>query len=200
LHAALTEFAEQGFDTATMDDIAARAGVAHGTVYRYFANKEAVLLAVVAEKLTALAEAVGDALTDPSEEGVALAIRRFFAHVSANRDLARVWAELAASRSSAAELRMRLRSPFIDAISTKVRQAQLSGSLPAEVDVDVAARALGAMVDNFAFVWFVLEDRPGDDSELDRLAATLATLWSGALGKGQQADDERPPLRAATGR
>jgi hypothetical protein len=109
-------------------------------------------------------------------------MRSFLAHVSANRDLSRVWSELSASRSAAAELRRRLRTPFIDAIARRVRQAQLEGNLSTAVDVEVAARALGAMVDNFAYVWFVLEDRPGDDAELDRLAATLATLWGGALG------------------
>lgn len=168
-----------------MDDIAVRAQVAHGTVYRYFANKEAILYAVVAEKLTRLAEEAREALADPAL-GAPVAIRRFLAHVSANRGLARIWSELIASRSSAADLRRRLRAPFIESITAVVRQAQLEGSLPADVDVDVAARAMGAMVDNFAHVWFVMEDRPADEAELDRLTETLSTLWAGALGSLRQ--------------
>ena len=50
--------------------------MAHGTVYRYFANKEAVLMAVVAERITELAEETRAALTD-GEEGLNRAIRRF---------------------------------------------------------------------------------------------------------------------------
>ena len=42
LEAALDVFAEKGFAAARMDDIAARAGVAKGTVYLYFPGKEAV--------------------------------------------------------------------------------------------------------------------------------------------------------------
>ena len=185
LESALEAFAELGYDSCTVDDIASRAGVAHGTVYRYFANKEAVLCALVAERMTALA---GEALAaDPSEEATAATMRSFLAYVSANRDIARVWSEVTANRSSAAELRRRLRAPFIEAIERTVRRAQLAGGLSPAIDVEVAARALAAMVDSFAYVWFVLEDRPADDPELDRLAATLATLWSGALGLAREA-------------
>src|SRR5439155_24321562 len=121
-------------------------------------------------------------LAESTEEGVVRAIRGFLYGIASNRPLSRIWLELTASRSSAAELRRRLRVPFIEAIEAHVRRAQLEGTLPIAIDVEVAARALGAMVDNFAQVWFVLEDRPGDDEELDRLAANLATLWNGALG------------------
>lgn len=199
MEAAVEAIAELGFELCTMDDIASRAGVAHGTVYRYFANKEAVLYAVIAEKLANLAEAINEALTDPSGEGVQLAIRRFLSHVSSNRDLARIWAELSATPSRA-DLRLRLRAPFIDAIEGQVNKAKRSHDLDAAVDSAVAARALGAMVDNFAYVWFVLEDRPGNDAELDRLAVTLAILWNGAIG-GTAAGDAGsfPQLRTATG-
>ena len=114
-------------------------------------------------------------------------MRSFLAYVSSNRDIARVWSEVTANRSSAAELRRRLRAPFIEAIERTVRKAQVTGGLSTAIDVEVAARALAAMVDSFAYVWFVLEDRPADDMELDRLAATLATLWSGALGLAREA-------------
>jgi AcrR family transcriptional regulator len=205
VEAAVEVFAETGYQQSTMDDIANRAGVAHGTVYRYFGNKEAVLYALVAERLTALAAEMHDALIDPTEESLTLAIRQYLVHVSSNRHLARIWTELSASRSQAAELRLRLRAPFIEAIATQVRHAQLDGSLPIWVDAEVAARAVGGMVDNFAYVWFVLEDRTSDDAELDRLASTLAIMWGGALGTAYKA---APPdsggaavrrLHAATG-
>ena len=47
LDAALTVFAEKGFAAARMEDIAARAGAAKGTLYLYFASKEAVFEALV---------------------------------------------------------------------------------------------------------------------------------------------------------
>jgi AcrR family transcriptional regulator len=42
LDAALDEFSARGFAAARLDDIAARAGVAKGTIYLYFADKEAL--------------------------------------------------------------------------------------------------------------------------------------------------------------
>lgn len=51
LDAALAVFAEKGFAAARMDDIAARAHVAKGTIYLYFPSKEAVFKALVQTKL-----------------------------------------------------------------------------------------------------------------------------------------------------
>src|SRR5215469_8223798 len=47
--AALEVFAEKGFAAARLDDIAARAGVSKGALYLYFATKEELFEAVVAE-------------------------------------------------------------------------------------------------------------------------------------------------------
>lgn len=45
--AALDVFAERGFAAARLDDVAARAGVSKGTLYRYFPNKEELFKAMV---------------------------------------------------------------------------------------------------------------------------------------------------------
>ena len=49
--AALDCFAERGFAATKLDDIAAKAGVAKGTVYLYFPSKEELFKAVVRESL-----------------------------------------------------------------------------------------------------------------------------------------------------
>jgi AcrR family transcriptional regulator len=45
--AALALFAEKGFAAARLDEVAARAGIAKGTIYLYFDSKEALFEAVV---------------------------------------------------------------------------------------------------------------------------------------------------------
>lgn len=68
LDAALALFAEKGFAAARMEDIAAHAGVAKGTLYLYFSSKEAVFEALVRSAVVPnieRAEALADAHVGP---------------------------------------------------------------------------------------------------------------------------------------
>ena len=49
--AAVAVFAEKGYRSARISDIARRAGVADGTIYLYFRNKEDLLLTIFEEKM-----------------------------------------------------------------------------------------------------------------------------------------------------
>src|SRR6186713_2198436 len=52
LAAALDEFSARGFAAARLDDVAKRAGVAKGTIYLYFADKEALFQELIRAKLS----------------------------------------------------------------------------------------------------------------------------------------------------
>ena len=52
IEAGLQEFAAHGFAAARLDDVARRAGVVKGTIYRYFPDKEALFLAAVRSRVT----------------------------------------------------------------------------------------------------------------------------------------------------
>jgi TetR/AcrR family transcriptional regulator, repressor of fatR-cypB operon len=64
LDAALALFAERGFHGAAIPEIAERAGVAAGTIYRHFASKEALVNAVYRRCKTALTDALFVDITD----------------------------------------------------------------------------------------------------------------------------------------
>lgn len=68
LDAAAAEFAEHGMD-ASVAQIAVRAGIGKGTVFRHFATKEQLVTAIFADKLDSLA-ATGEALLRGAEAGV----------------------------------------------------------------------------------------------------------------------------------
>ena len=70
LAAAEQEFAERGMD-ASIADIARRAGVAKGTVFRHFATKEELIAAIVGGHFAALT-AVARGLLDATDPGAAL--------------------------------------------------------------------------------------------------------------------------------
>ena len=52
LAAALDEFAAQGFAATRLDDVAKRAGVAKGTIYLYFADKETLFQELIRAELS----------------------------------------------------------------------------------------------------------------------------------------------------
>ncbi|MCX7898087.1 MAG: TetR/AcrR family transcriptional regulator [Rhodocyclaceae bacterium] len=58
LKAALGVFASKGYAATRLDDIALKAGVSKGTIYLYFANKEALFMAAIEAGITPLVEAV----------------------------------------------------------------------------------------------------------------------------------------------
>ena len=67
-------FLAQGFDAASMNDIARAAGVSKGTLYVYFANKEELFEAIVEEECDAQAEGIFD--LDPNDHDVAAVLTR----------------------------------------------------------------------------------------------------------------------------
>jgi AcrR family transcriptional regulator len=68
-------FLAQGFDAASMSDIARTAGVSKGTLYVYFADKQQLFTAIVQEECCAHAEDVFD--LDPADPDVEGALNRF---------------------------------------------------------------------------------------------------------------------------
>ena len=89
--AALRLFARQGYEGTTTRDLAAAANVAEGTLFRYFANKKAILVEVVT---SGWVEILTDLLTELSEmdsyKAVAKVMRRRMLQVQENSDLLKV--------------------------------------------------------------------------------------------------------------
>src|SRR5579864_5766891 len=67
-------FLAQGFDAASMNDIARAAGVSKGTLYVYFNNKEELLEAIVEEECDAQAEGIFN--LDPNDHDVGATLTR----------------------------------------------------------------------------------------------------------------------------
>ncbi len=87
LEAAEEVFAAQGV-SAPIDDVAERAGVGVGTLYRHFATKEALFEAIVLARLEELQRVAADALEDgdPGETFYAF-LREFARTVTTKHDL-----------------------------------------------------------------------------------------------------------------
>jgi AcrR family transcriptional regulator len=62
LDAALEVFAERGFDTATLDQVAAAAGLSKGAIYSNFASKDDLFFAMMTDQVSVRVESVRTAL------------------------------------------------------------------------------------------------------------------------------------------
>ncbi len=62
LEAALHVFANRGFDKATVDEVAERAGISKGAIYLYYKNKEALFFSLFERKMNEANEPIATAM------------------------------------------------------------------------------------------------------------------------------------------
>ena len=74
IEGARAAFLEQGFDAASMNDIARTAGVSKGTLYVYFQNKEQLFQAICSEECLSQAECLFN--FDPNDSDVEATLTR----------------------------------------------------------------------------------------------------------------------------
>ncbi len=88
-------FVRKGYAEVAMEDIAARAGLAVGTIYNYFPSKSALLLAIIRRETESLLARGLKILDDPPRDAVAAACA--FTEIfldDLTRDDRRLWREL----------------------------------------------------------------------------------------------------------
>lgn len=132
-------FAEVGIEAAAMNDVARRAGVGPGTLWRHFPNKEAVIADVVGESLDELADLADALRAEGAPDGVRRWTSALIEHIAAYRGLATSLAhaseDLLAGRCVASE----------QALDRLAEHARGTGELRADVTgTDVSRLATAA--------------------------------------------------------
>ena len=79
-------FAERGYEAASLEEIAERAGVSRPILYSHFGDKHGLFEAVVSEQIAMVQRVVAESLVGPGEprELVERSMRAFFAYVREN--------------------------------------------------------------------------------------------------------------------
>ncbi|TVL90207.1 TetR/AcrR family transcriptional regulator [Streptomyces sp. SAJ15] len=162
---ARTAFTEHGTD-ASLEDIARRAGVGIGTLYRHFPNRTALMGAVFYGEMDALM-ARSHELAEAPRPCHALVdwLRAVIDHASTYRGLARAF--LSASADSCSEL-SRCRQPLREAGSALLARAQEAGAVRAEVEIDDLMQLTNAIA-------LAVEQSPEDPELADRLLTLTFT-------------------------
>jgi len=131
--AAATAFAQSGLE-AQVEDIARRAGVGVGTVYRHFPTKEALVEALAADHFERLADIAEAALVEEGEPWAIFAAVIWRSATAAAADVA--WCEIIGGHPSAAQAAARGKSRLAAAVTTLITRAQATGAMREDATVD----------------------------------------------------------------
>ncbi|WP_330250735.1 TetR/AcrR family transcriptional regulator [Nocardia sp. NBC_00565] len=143
--ATLIAFREQGVDVP-MKEIADRAGVGVGTLYRHFPDRDA-LIAETAQSY--LADLAGLAATAWREEGAAWAALSRFLHACAERRVGALAAAIEPNLHAEirADPRLReVRAAIVELVERMTRAAQADGAMRADVEPGDVARLMTLQV------------------------------------------------------
>jgi AcrR family transcriptional regulator len=181
--AARQVFEERGFDATRMGDIAAAAGVSHGTVYTWFPTKEDALHATVDSVTEQMYSVLSTPdISDPIER-ISVANARYLAVHRETARLLEVVAQAAVDDASFRAVLADLRRTHVDRVAKTIQRLQREGLVVASLDARVSAAALCAMVEGFARYWLSGSGESAEPLAPDtRVVRTLTELWARALG------------------
>jgi TetR/AcrR family transcriptional regulator, fatty acid metabolism regulator protein len=181
LDAAVRVFAQKGYHTCRVGDIAEEAGIAHGLLYHYFGSKEEVLQTVFRENWSQLLEAF--ARIESSEEppleqlaGIAKVLLRAWRD---QPDLVRVMVREVARSPQLQGQVGEIRAGFL-VIQRVIERGQADGSFRPDLDARLASWIFYGGLEELLTGW-VLGQLPDGDEEVARAERTVVELLSGGL-------------------
>lgn len=182
IDAAVAVIAENGFDQAQISKIAKRAGVADGTIYLYFKNKEDLLISLFREKMGQFIESIEKEIADKAtiEEKLFTLIEVHFRQLSADYRLAIVTQlELRQSNKGLRAKIGEVLKRYLAVIDGILKKGVEEGVFNADLDVRLARQMIFGTIDETVTNW-VLNDRKYD---LVRLAGPVNHLLIHGLRK-----------------
>lgn len=194
-------FAEKGLYESRIEDLTRHAGIAKGTLYLYFANKEELIEAVVTNGFNELLGQVHRAAQDAAsrEEAVELVSEAHMAFFEENPDLMRVFHQvrglLKFDRFESRSLRNVL-SKYLTGLAQVIALHPAARPQRGVTDLDVAQLLFGA-VSGIASVRASMAGRPQDRGST---RATLRALVGLVQGFEAPARGVNPANGAAAGR
>jgi AcrR family transcriptional regulator len=181
--AALDQVAEGGYASAGVHAVAARAGVAIGTVYRHFPSKARLFAEVfdrAAERELEVVVSVSQADGRSAAERIAAAVEAFCRRALAGPTLA--YAQIAEPVDPAVEEeRLRLRRGYRDAFARVLEDGMAAKELPVHDSQTVAAALVGALAE--ALVGPLSAANGGGRRRKKALVGTLVQFSLDALPK-----------------
>lgn len=175
-------FAEFGFYKATISQIAARAGVADGTLYLYFKNKDDILYQFISFKTDLVFEKMHDAVKkgQTAEEKLRNLIRCHLAEFQNDKNMAIIFqSEVRYLRDIESQIKD-ISKMYLDLLSDIIEQGQTEGSMRHDLFVGLVKRFILGAVEGVISTWVSAQGR----YDLVSMADPLVDLYlSGVKGK-----------------
>ena len=181
LEAAIKVFARQGFHQSTVAQIAKEAGVADGTIYLYFKNKDDILVQFFNYKTKQVFDSFRTevARADSSLDKLRYLIRRHLQEFQRNREMAVVYQVETHQNSRLAEPQIREMSKmYRDLISEIVEQGQQEGTIRRDLYVGLVKRFIIGAVDEVINTWL----HSNGEYDLVSMADPLVELFIKGIG------------------
>lgn len=162
IDAAVIVIAENGYHQAQVSKIAKQAGVADGTIYLYFKNKEDILISVFNEKMAVFVESLQDIIENgsSSQDKLSRMIKNHFNVLVTDRNLATV-TQLELRQSNKA-LRLKINAvlkEYLKLLDQILIEGMLSGEFNQTMDVRLARQMVFGTIDEMITSWVMNDYR-----------------------------------------
>ena len=181
LEAAIRVFARQGFYQSTVAQIAREAGVADGTIYLYFKNKDDILVQFFNYRTKQVFDRFRAAVnqSDNSQDKLRSLVRRHLTEFQQDRDMAVVYQVETHQNSRLAEAQIREMSQmYQDIVSEIVETGQQEGSIRKDLYVGLVKRFILGAVDEVINTWL----HSDKNYDLVSMADPLVDLFVRGIG------------------
>lgn len=181
LEAAVKVFAEQGFFQSTIAQIAKEAGVADGTIYLYFKNKDDILVQFYQYKTRQIFERFREAVSQPktAAEKLRCLIRVHLEEFQKDRNMAIVYqAETHQNRWLGDQHIKAMSKTYRDIISEVVELGQEEGTIRRDLFMGLVKRLINGAVDEVINAWI----HSGGQYDLMTMADPLVDLFMNGIG------------------
>ena len=181
LEAAIKVFAEQGFFQSTVSQIAKEAGVADGTIYLYFKNKDDILVHFFSYKAKLIFDRFREDVdrADNAIDKLRSLVRRHLDEFQRDRDMAVVYqAEIHQSRRLIEEQIKAMSKMYLNIITEIVERGQEEGRLRKDLYVGLVKRFILGSIDEVINTWL----HAGSPYDLSSMAEPLVDLFIRGIG------------------
>lgn len=177
LRAAIKVFARKGFYATRVSEIAKAAGVADGTIYLYFKNKDDVLVCIFEDRITKLLEVLRREIVESKsfEERVRRIVGLQLGLLEGQRDLAEV---ITVNLRQSSRLLKQYAAPlfveYLEVVSGVIADGQREGLVRPDAHPRILSRALFGALDGVALTWALGGAEPGG---LTKAAFQITSLF-----------------------